>query len=338
MVVRGDMNIITKLKGWPLLVIVLVIAAILPFIGLPRGVTTFLFLLFVYLAMANMWNLLCGYSGLISLCQPAFIGIAAYTMAILTWIGIPFYFGMIIGPIVAGIFALIISFPVFRLSGIYFAIGTLVVPEALRIVFYLWRPVGGALQGGGSGYGIREAVGVTPTELYLMSLAVVALSVIIVRIILRSKLGLGLAAIRDNVRTAATSGINVFNVKLSIFIIGAVVTGLAGCVFYASQQYIEPRGAFNISWTMMLMLATVIGGLRTEFGPVIGTAIVVALQLQLAKFGGLSLIVQGVILIAIMLLAPEGIVGFVGKIRGRGAYHRIMKEAYEKESGIGSSS
>ena len=134
-------------------------------------------------------------------------------------------------------------------------------------------------------------------------------------VILRSKLGLGLAAIRDNERAAASSGVNVFKLKLYTFIIAAAVTGLAGAVYYLYQGYIEPSATFNVKWTMTLLLATVIGGIRTEEGPIIGTIVVVFLYFLLARYAGYSLLIQGLILICIMLLSPQGIVGILRRSR-----------------------
>jgi branched-chain amino acid transport system permease protein len=297
------------------LLAVTVVLAVFPILGVPDAWILYLFLFFIYLAMANMFNLLCGYSGLISLCQPAFIGLAGYTLVIFTWIGLPFYLGIIAGAIVAAVFAILISIPVFRLRGIYFAIGTLVVPEALRIVFLLWKPVGGALHGGGAGYMMKGLSGVSMREFYWFALVIGIASVILMRIILRSKVGLGLAAIRDNDNTAASSGVDVFRLKLYSFIIGALVTGIAGTIFYIYQGYIEPSSAFNIRWTMILILATVIGGISTEEGPIIGTVVVVFLHFLLARYPGISLLIQGGILVGIMLLAPQGIMGFIRKTR-----------------------
>ncbi len=260
-----------------------------------------------------MWSLLAGFSGLISLCQPAFIGLAGYTLVIITWSGLPFYWGIIAGGIVSGLFALLISIPVFRLSGIYFAIGTLVVPEALRVIFLLWRPVGGALHGAGAGYRMKGLAGLTMTEVYWMALVIGMASIFIMRLILKSSLGLGLAAIRDNASTAASSGIHVFKLKLFSFVLGAVVTGFAGAIFFIYQQYIEPTSAFSIRWTMILMLSAVIGGLGIETGPIVGTVVVVFLHFFLAKYAGWSLLLQGVMLIIVMLLAPRGIMGFALK-------------------------
>ena len=301
--------------GWTPLLVVTVVLAVLPLVGLPHSWLLYLFLFFIYLALANMWNLLAGYSGLISLCQPAFIGLAGYTLVIFTWSGLPPYLGVIAGAIVAAVFAIIISIPVFRLSGVYFAIGTLIIPEALRIVFFLWRPVGGELHGGGAGYMIKGVTGVSLMNIYFPALVIGIASIFLMRLILNSKLGLGLAAIRDSNRTAASAGIDVFRLKLSSFVIGAFVTGLAGTIFYIYQGYIEPASAFNIRWTMILMLSTVIGGIGIQGGPVVGALIVVILHFLLARYAGVSLLIQGVILIAIMLLAPQGLMGYVRNTR-----------------------
>ncbi len=307
-----------------LLIVIIVVLAVLPIIGLSQQWLIYLRLFFIYLAIANMWNLLCGYSGLISLCQPAFIGLGGYTMVMLAWVGIPIYVGIIAGAIVAAIFALLISFPVFRLRGIYFAIGTLVVPEALKYVFLIWKPVGGMLQGGGAGYVLKGAGEFSTTEVYWLALIIGLASIILMWFTLRSNLGLGLAAIRDNDTTAASSGINVFRLKLLTFIIGAIVTGIAGSIFYISQAAIEPTSAFGIRWTMVCILAAVIGGLRTQTGPIIGTIIVVFLHFALARYAGYSLIIQGVILVGVMLVAPSGIMGVINKTR---AYRSLVQLA-----------
>ncbi len=305
-------------------VVLIAVLAIFPLLGVPRSWFLYLFLFFIYLAMANMWNLLAGYSGLMCLCPAAFIGLGGYTIAIFTWLGLPYYLGIIGGAIVAAAFALLISVPVFRLRGIYFAIGTLVVPEALRIVFFLWKPVGGEMQGGGAGYMVKGIGGVSMAEVYWLALAIGIISIFLMRIILRSRLGLGLAAIRDNDRTAASSGVDVFKLKLYSFIIAAFVIGMAGAIFYIYQGYIEPASAFNVRWLMTIMLAAVIGGMSTEEGPIVGTIIVVFLHFLLSRYAGISLLIQGVILVGIMLLAPQGIMGFLRKTR---AYRSLLQLA-----------
>lgn len=288
---------------------------LLPVLGVEQTWLLYLFNFFVFLAIANMWNLLAGFSGLLALCPAAFVGLAGYTMTILTWLKVPFYVGIIAGGMVAALFATLISVSVFRMKGIYFAIGTLVVPEILRLVMLRWRPVGGELQGGGAGYMAKGVSGLSIADTYWLALAIGLASIILMAVILRAKFGLGLAAIRDNDTSAASSGINVFGMKLYSFITAAFVMGVAGAIFYVNQGYIEPFGAFNISWLMIALLATVIGGIGTEWGPLVGTIIVVVLRFQLARFAGISLLIQGLILLVIMLVAPQGIVGLVRDLR-----------------------
>ncbi len=301
---------------------VVVVLALFPIIGVPRVWLLYLFLFFIYLTMANMWNLLAGYSGLVSLCPAAFIGLAGYTMTIMTWLGLPYYAGILPGAIVAALFAMLISIPAFRMRGIYFAIGTLVVPEILRVVFLLWRPVGGPLDGGGRGYTVHGVAEVPRSHPYWFALAIAIASIFLMRYVLRSKFGTGLAAIRDNDNTAASCGINVFSLKLYSFVIAAFVTGIAGTIFYIYQGFIEPASAFSVRWLITLMLATVIGGEGTEEGPIVGTIIVVILYFLLARYAEISLIIQGVILLGIMLVAPRGI---VGSIRGTRAYQFLFQ-------------
>jgi branched-chain amino acid transport system permease protein len=300
-------------SGSTLLIAVTVALALLPITDIPRAWLLYFFLFFIYLAMTNMWNLLAGYSGLISLCPAAFVGLAGYTMTVMTWLGLPYYAGILPGGIVAALFAMVISIPVFRLKGIYFAIGTLVVPEILRYVFLLWKPVGGPMDGKGRGYTVLGVAEVSQREVYWLAMAIGIGSILLMRSILRSKLGSGLAAIRDNDSTAASCGINVFNLKLYSFVIAAFVTGIAGTIFYIYQGFIEPTSAFSIQWLITVMLATVIGGGGTEEGPVVGTVIVVFLYFLLATYAQISLIIQGIILVGIMLLAPRGIVSYVRK-------------------------
>jgi branched-chain amino acid transport system permease protein len=302
-------------RGLAPLIGVTIVLALVPVMGVPRLWLLYFFLFFVYLALANMWNLLAGYSGLISLCPAAFIGLAGYTMAILTWFGWPYYIGIILGSMVAALFAVIISVPVFRMKGIYFAIGTLVVPEILRYLFTIWAPVGKPVYGGGAGYIVKGVSAVSQAQVYWLALGVGVASVLVMRYVLRSKLGSGLAAIRDNDITAASAGVNVFNAKLYSFVISAFVTGLAGAIFYTFQGYIEPVSAFSVRWLIVIMLSTVIGGEGTEAGPIVGAIIVVFLYFLLARYAEISLIIQGIILIAIMLLAPQGIMGFIQKTR-----------------------
>ena len=188
-------------------------------------------------------------------------------------------------------------------------------PEVPFRLVRVGKRCGQPVYGGGAGYTVKGVADVTQAQLYWMAMAIGVVSVILMRYILRSKFGAGLAAVRDNDVTAASSGINVYKLKVFSFVISALVTGLAGAVFYVFQGYIEPASAFSVRWLVIIMLATVIGGEGIEEGPIIGTVIVVVLYFVLARYADISLIIQGVILVAIMLLAPQGIMGTIRKIR-----------------------
>jgi branched-chain amino acid transport system permease protein len=308
-------NLFRKHAALPIGAIIVIFFVLLPFFKVPREWILYLFLFFFYLAIANMWNLLAGYCGLVSLCQPAFMGLAGYTLVVFTWNGMPFYYGIIVGGVIAALFALVISIPVFRLKGIFFAIGTLLIPEIFRIVFLIWRPIGKRGYGGGAGYMIKGISHLSSAEIYWLALLVGLGSFFMVRAILKSKLGLGLAAIRENDVSASSSGVNVFRLKLYIFVLAAFVTGISGAIFYVKQGFIQPATSFSINWTVLLMVATVIGGLGTITGPIVGTIVVIIFQFVLARYQDLSLLIQGIILVGILLVMPRGIVGSF-KIKG----------------------
>ena len=327
MVVRSKMKIprLTTLVA----VAALVVLALFPVIGISLSWLNYLFLFFIYLALANMWNLLAGYTGLICLCPHAFVGLAGYTLAIGTFVGVPFQAGLIAGAVVAALFALIISYPVFRMKGIYFAIGTLILPEILKVWFSFWRPVGNLYQGKGAGYAVKGIAGVTLGDTYWLGLAIAAASIFVVYMILRSRLGLGLTAIRDNENTAASAGANVFRLKLSSFLIAAFIMGLAGAAYYIFSPRIQPTGGFSIRWLLVPLIATVIGGEGTEEGPIIGAAIVTFLTFQLADYARWSLLIQGVILLAVVTVMPQGIAGLLRQV---GAY-RLPQRLFQAAEG-----
>ena len=312
MVVRNKMKI-PRLTTW-VPVAVLVAMALFPVIGVSLSWLNYLLLFFIYLALANMWNLLAGYTGLICLCPHAFVGLAGYTLAIGTFVGVPFQAGLIAGAVVAALFALLISYPVFRMRGIYFAIGTLILPEVLKVWFSYWRPVGNVYQGMGAGYSVTGVAGVTLGDTYWLGLAIAAASIFLVHWILRTRLGLGLTAIRDNENTAASAGANVFRLKLSSFIIAAFIMGIAGAVYYIYSPRINPTGGFSVRWLLVPLMATVIGGEGLEEGPIIGAAIVTFLTFRLADYGAWSLLIQGVILLAVVTVMPQGIAGLLRQV------------------------
>jgi branched-chain amino acid transport system permease protein len=181
-----------SLKSGIILVIIAALA-LLPLYGSSYIISVGL-LVFAYLSLGQMWNLLAGYSGLVSLGQQAFIGIGAYTLAKVTVsYGGGFAMSFVVTLVVAVLFAFIISFPIFKLSGVYFTIGTWIVSESVLVFFRNWKFVNFD-----AGYNITAAYKIPMGALYLGALALGVISVALVYFILRSKLGLALMAMRDN--------------------------------------------------------------------------------------------------------------------------------------------
>lgn len=289
---------------------VLAFLAGIPLLGVYATLIAFLYL--VFLVMSSMWNLLAGYTGLVCLGHASFIGVSAYTVGVLMMLDIPYPLGIIAGGFSAALLSLLIAIPTFKMKGIFFAIGTLTVSEALRAFFTTFKPAGGGAIWGGAGIPIKAAVSLR--ELYYFMIPIAIISLITLRLILKSKIGLGLMAIRDDETVARTCGVQVFKCKLYSFLMASFFTGLAAGSFYLYQGHVEPVSAFGINWTMLLMIAVIIGGIGTLEGPLIGAGLAVFLHIALARYAGLSLLIEGFLILTIMLLQPKGISYFLHKI------------------------
>lgn len=282
---------------------------VLALLTVPLWGTQYLVMLFLlislYVAFAQMWNLLAGYTGLISLGQQIFIGLGGYAIAVLTEnYGLPFWQGILIGGFISGVAAVILAFLLFRMKGVYFTIASWITAEAMVVVFSNWPYVHQ-----GIGIFIRTSYKLSTNQIYYTALALGIGSVILVQFILRSELGLGLMAMRDNEGAAETMGVEIFKSKLYCFIISAVVTGFTGAVLYLSQAFIQPTAAFSISWSVAVIFIVIIGGMGTVVGPIVGAVIYVLLQQYLSQYTGIGLLILGVIAILVIMIAPKGIMG-----------------------------
>lgn len=288
--------------------ILLVVLALitLPYWGSQYWVL-FALLFFLNLGLSQMWNLLAGYSGLISLGQQAFIGLGGYTLAVFSlYYGLPVWLSIVIGGGISVLFALLISVPIFRMRGIYFAIGSWIVAEVLRILFSNWKYVGY-----GMGLYVRPAYKLSFNTIYFSALGVGIASVVLVYLILRSRMGLGLMAIRDDELSSETMGVDIFLYKVTCFLIGAGMTGIISGVLYLHNIFIQPYSAFAIDWTVRLVFITIIGGIGTIEGPIIGSFIYVLLHQWLSGYPSLSLLILGGIAIFVIMVAPQGIMGSI---------------------------
>jgi branched-chain amino acid transport system permease protein len=269
-----------------------------------------------YVALAQLWNLLAGYAGLVSVGQQAYVGLGGYALFYLTeQMNMNVYLALLIAGPFAGLMAIPVSFAVFRLRGAYFAVGTWVVSEVFALLASLM-----AVLGGGSGLSLTVGIlqQVAPDRsgrnaiLYLMSLGASVLVFAIVYLLLRSRHGLALTAIRDSEPASASLGVNTFRTKFIIYLATAACTGLIGGLIFLQKLRISPEAGFSINdWTVVVIFMVVIGGIGTLEGPFIGMLIYIVLRELLADYGTIYLMLMGAIAIVVMLKAPFGIWGWV---------------------------
>lgn len=265
----------------------------------------FCMLFCIYLAMAQMWNLLAGYSGLVSLGQQSFVGMGGYTVAVLSsHYGVNIWLAVGLAGLTSVLLALFMSLFIFRMKGVYFSIGTWIFAEALLVWFSNWAYVKY-----GSGLFIKPSNDISMETIFYAAFILGVGSVALVYILLRSRLGLGLMAMRDDDQVSETFGVEVFRSKLYCFLISAFVTGMTAGIFYVFQIFIQPYRAFAIDWTVKLVFMVIIGGIGTIEGPLVGALIYVILSQFLAEYFSVSMIILGGIAIGVILIAPKGIMG-----------------------------
>jgi branched-chain amino acid transport system permease protein len=272
----------------------------------------------VYLALASLWNLLAGYTGLVSVGQQAYVGFGIYTVvAASVLFGIHPYVAI---PM-AGLFAVLLALPVgklvFRLQGAYFAIGTWVVAEVFRLVFAQMGVVG---LGGGSGISLPAKVMQTlavnkfwrETSIFWITLFLGIGALALVYGLLRSRIGLALTAIRDSEVASSSLGVNIERIKYGVYVAVAGMTAMVGSIIALQKIRVSPDAAFSVNdYTAFVIFIVVIGGIGTIEGPIVGTIVYFLLREFLADLGSLYLMLLGVLAIGIMLVAPKGIWGYV---------------------------
>jgi branched-chain amino acid transport system permease protein len=311
-----------------ILIALLAILAVVPtFVG--RAALQDLFFVFTMLALAQYWNLLAGYAGLVSIGQQAFVGLGAYALFAATLIGhLDPLIAIVIGGAVAMLLALPTALVVFRLRGAYFAIGTWVAAEVFRLILAQMKQLGGGtgtslgpditnqmagLKWIAATFGVRISAARDIAN-YWLALALLAGTLAFVFFMLRSRRGLALAAIRDSETAAGSLGVDSFRTKLFVYVLTALGTGMVGALIYLQKARISPDAAFSVlDWTAYVIFIVVIGGIGTIEGPIIGAVVLYLMQNYLAHLGPWYLMMLGALAILIMLVAPGGLWGFVAQ-------------------------
>ncbi len=265
----------------------------------------YLLQIYLYITLGEAWNLLNGYAGMTSLGQQLYVGLAGYALTVVTGL----YQGSLsaalaLGVLVSVLAALALSWILFRLRGMFFAICTWVAAEAAKTFFLSWNYVN---QGGG----MTVQLPYYPSlhQIYFMALTLCLCTVGTVCLLLRSRLGLALMTIRDDPEAAASIGVHLKKTQLTVFVLSAAICSLAGSLLFLNKGVIYPESGFSTGWTVSCVFICVIGGSGTVSGPVIGAVLYILLREFLANYPGWSNMILGFFTILTILFLPEGLMG-----------------------------
>lgn len=278
-----------------------------------RGWLSLLVEVFYFIALAQMWNLLAGYAGVISLGQQAFLGLGGYAFFFLASI---WGWHPLLALPAAGVVGALIAAPsatvILRMHGAYLAIGTWVFAEVFKLVFAEITELGA---GSGISLSVQVASALNVSFLgrdgflYLLALLIAVLSVALSYGLLCTRYGLALTSVRDNEKAARSSGVDSVRLKLLVFVGAAFGTALTGALIYLTKLRISPNAAFDPNWTSYLIFIVVIGGIGTIEGPIVGTIVFFLLREYLSDFGSWYLITLGGLAVIVMLKMPSGVWG-----------------------------
>jgi branched-chain amino acid transport system permease protein len=261
---------------------------------------------FTVFAIATAWNLLAGFGGLVVVGQHVFVGVGAYALFVVSnALGLNPWWTLPLSAAAAALFALLTAWPMFRLSGAHFAVGTWVLAELVRIAALNTESLGAG--GGLPLETLREFTRAQRNSgVYWAALATGVIALVAARTLLRSRLGLALASVRDGEAAARASGVPVQRAKLALWVVAAALTGLAGAVAYMNTLQVSPDASFGLGWTAMAIFIAVLGGIGRIEGPVLGTLVFFALRESASGFGAWYFVALGLLAIVTMVAAPGG--------------------------------
>jgi branched-chain amino acid transport system permease protein len=269
-----------------------------------------------YIVLATAWNILGGYCGYVNFGTAAFFALGAYgTIALQKFASLPLPLMMVAGGLVSGMLGLAMGYLTLRLRGVFFSIATLAMAVVAQTLVVNWSYVGGSA----GAYSVRPAhtllLGLDYMQyLFLLMLALAVLSVSLARLIERPRLGCGFAGIRDDEVAAEASGVPTLRLKLLATTLSGALMGMAGGPLPFYVTFLDPPSAFSLSYAVNTIAMPLIGGTASWPGPVIGAVLIATLQ-QVATVtisSAVNLLIVGLVLVAFVVLAPNGILGLVG--------------------------
>ncbi|MEI2778557.1 MAG: branched-chain amino acid ABC transporter permease [Tetrasphaera sp.] len=288
--------------------------------GQARTVTT----VFMFVALAQSWNLIGGFAGYASFGQVVFFGLGGYVTAVLmTHYGVSFWICLVLSGLAAAAWGALVGLPLLRLRGHYFAIATLGMAEGTREIIINLPD----LTGGGGGITLPTVGKDAPTAylgndgFYVLFLMLAALALAISQVVSRSKFGYALRAIHQDEDAAAAVGINTTRTKVAAFALSGFVAGLVGSAYAFQQVTIYPERLFDVGITVLMVVMVVIGGSGTVIGPLIGAVALQFLSEWLRQnYSNVHTMLLGAIIILAVILLPQGLANYVREARTSGQY------------------
>ena len=266
--------------------------------------------LFIYVLLAVTWNALAGYGGLISVGQQAFFGLGAYVAIRLADAGVNVYAALAVAPMLVAVASIPLSFFMLRLRAGEFAIGMWVMAELV----HLWVNLDGLVQGE-TGTSLIQlnaySAGGRQSLTYWLALGGTTLVILVLFVLLRSRVGGAIQAIRDNEEAADSVGVRVTSSKRVLFIVAAMGAALAGALWLANAISFQPRTYFGVQWSAYMIFMVLVGGLGTFEGPIIGAVIFFALEWAFSASSAWYLVGLGVTALVFSLFFPRGIWGYL---------------------------
>ena len=300
---------------WRILgVAVLLYLAVGPLVGMERSTTSTMWYIFFYATLASAWNILGGFAGQVSFGYSAFVGLGAYTTGLLWLAGWNPYLTLPLAGLTAAVFSAVVGYPTFRLRGPFFTIATIGVSEVMRVLM-----LGMEWTGGSSGKTLPTPKVFSDLPNYYSGLTLAVATLLVVWLIQRSRFGLALASIKQDIDAAESLGVNATWYKLAAHGVSAFIAGVAGGLYAQQIYFIDPNAVFAFNLSLSMVLMPVIGGIGTFWGPVIGGVIFSYIQQEvLATFKDFHLLVYGMLLILIMMFEPLGLIGLYNRLRRLG--------------------
>lgn len=270
--------------------------------------------------LALSWNIIGGYGGQFSLGHQVFVGVGAYALVVqLSSSPVPLPVALLLAAVLSALTGVILGYPMLRLRGPYFAIGTLGVALAVLAWMLNW-PFTRASQA----YALPMSSSLGFVELFQLTVAITTAALLVITALVASPLGLRLVALRDDEYGAASLGVRRVRTLLPVWALSGFLAGLVGGLFALQQGSVTPASAFSLQFVLDAIIVCVIGGMGTLYGPLLGAVVVFAVRQYTTDFGEWATVIEALVVVLVVRLAPQGLWGLLAAA-ARALHRRLAR-------------